>query len=164
MQTLVKAPKKVGKYVNTAHVDNVIRNYKKERWIQNSDRIGKEDSLSTWWSIAEMEDFIATAKVHGADGLKFYFGAYDSDYTENPKYAGRQTLVMVGTKEAETGIGIKNKDIYVQTENGSNILAYNRGTICPPDCGPKKPETGLDGDDMLGITIIDRGDKGMLVF
>lgn len=158
MEALVKS-KKVGKLVNTKHVDNVIRNYKQERWIHNTDRIGKEDSLSLWWSIDEMEEFIATAKTHGADGLKFYFGAYDKNYTEIPEYAGRQTLVMVGTKESETNLGIKNKDIYIQTENGNNILAYNRGTMCPPYCGPVKPE----GDE-LGITIIDRGEKGLLVF
>ncbi|MFY7964340.1 MAG: hypothetical protein ACOVO1_05545, partial [Chitinophagaceae bacterium] len=102
MQAIAATSKRVGKYVDTAHVDNVIRNYKKERWVHNSDRIGKEDSLSAWWSIEEMEDFIMQAKIHGADGLKFYFGAYDTDYPENPKYAGRQTLVMVGTKEAQT--------------------------------------------------------------
>ena len=161
MQTITAPKNRVGKFVNTAHVDNVIRNYKKERWVHNSERIGKEDSLSAWWSIEEMEDFIAEAKMHGADGLKFYFGAYDADYAENPKYAGRQTLVMVGTKEAQTAMGVKNKDIYMQTENGTNILAYNRSRICPPECGPR-PE-GLD-DDTLGITIVDRGDKGMLVF
>ena len=163
MDTLVKTSNRVGKYVDTAHVDNVIRNYKKERWVHNSERIGKEDSLSAWWSIEEMEDFIAEAKMHGADGLKFYFGAYGEDYKENPKYAGRQTLVMVGTKEAQTAMGFKNKDIYVQTEKGTNILAYNRTKICPPDCGPS---TGIlsDNDDLIGVTIIDRGDKGMLIF
>lgn len=161
MATIVKTVNRVGKYVDTAHVDSVIRNYKKERWVHNSERIGKEDSLSAWWSIEEMEDFIAEAKVHGADGLKFYFGAYGEDHKEKPEYAGRQTLVMVGTKEAQTAMGVKNKDIYVQTERGTNILAYNRVKLCPPECGPR-PE-GLD-DDILGITIIDRGDKGMLVF
>lgn len=160
MEQTVKVAKRVGKYVNTKHVDNAIRNYKQERWIHNTERIGKEDSLSAWWSIEEMEDFIATARIYGADGLKFYFGAYDKDYKEMPEYAGRQTLIMVGTKEAETSIGVKNKDIYVQTENGTNILAYNRGIICPPKCGGLDP--GLDTD--LGVTIIDRGEKGMLVF
>ena len=163
MQTITATKNRVGKFVNTAHVDNVIRNYKKERWVHNSERIGKEDSLSGWWSIEEMEDFSAVAKMHGADGLKFYFGAYDADYAENPKYAGRQTLVMVGTKESQTNNGIKNKDVYVQTENGTNILAYNRVKICPPDCGPKTGIPG-EGDDILGITVIDRGEKGMLVF
>jgi hypothetical protein len=162
MQTLTKVQKSVGKYVSTKHVDTVIRNYKQERWIHNSERIGKEDSLSAWWSIEEMEDFIATAKQHGADGLKFYFGAYSKDYTEIPEYAERQTLVMVGTKEAETKMGLKNKDIYVQTENGANILAYNRSKLCPPHCGPGTEGLDIDNDG-LGIAIIDRGDKGILV-
>lgn len=164
MQTLTTPKTRVGKFVNTAHVDNVIRNYKKERWIQNSDRIGKEDSLSAWWSIEEMEDFIEQAKMHGADGLKFYFGAYGEDHKENPEYAGRQTLVMVGTREAQTALGVKNKDIYVQTDNGTNILAYNRGVLCPPDCGPRPETIPGEGENILGLTIIDRGEKGMLVF
>jgi hypothetical protein len=162
MQTLTAPKRKVGKFVNTAHVDNVIRNYKKERWVHNSERIGKEDSLSAWWSIEEMEDFIATAKMHGADGLKFYFAAYGAEYKEMPEYADRQTLVMVGTKEAQSTEGIKNKDIYLQTETGTNILAYNMGSLCPPKCGGLTP---LDlEEETLGVTIIDRGEKGMLVF
>jgi hypothetical protein len=160
MQHAVKVATRVGKFVDTKHVDNVIRNYKQERWVHNTERIGKEDSLSAWWSIEEMEDFIAQAKIYGADGLKFYFGAYDKEYKEMPEYAGRQTLVMVGTKETTTGKGIKNKDIYIQSENGTNILAYNRTRICPPNCGPGNE--GLD-DDTLGVTIVDRGDKGMMI-
>ena len=58
---------KVGKFVDTAHVDTVIRTYKQERWVHNTERIGKEDSLSTWYSIEELEDFIAAAKENGAD-------------------------------------------------------------------------------------------------
>ncbi len=46
MITIEKKSLKVGKYVNTEHVDTVVRNYKQERWVYNSERIGKEDSLS----------------------------------------------------------------------------------------------------------------------
>jgi len=165
MQTVKTNLKSVGKYVSTAHVDASIRNYKQERWIHNSDKLGKEDSLSAWWSIEELEEFIATAKNHGADGIKFYFGAYDKNYQEVPEYAGLQTLTMVGTKESQTATGLKDKDIYVQTNNGTNILAYNSGRLCPPKCkptDPTKPEVG-GLDDVLGITIIDRGEKGMFI-
>ena len=55
-----------------------------------------------------------------------------------------------------------NKDIYTTTENGSSILAYNMGKMCPPYC---KPGTaGISSDDAdwgLGLTIVDRGDKGL---
>src|SRR5687767_15217581 len=109
MITVEKNPISVGKYVDTKHVDTVIREYKQERWAQNTERIGKEDSLSVWWSIEELENFIAHAKDNGADGLKMYFAAYPENYTGEPLYAGRQTIVMVPTKVKETKNGPANK-------------------------------------------------------
>lgn len=161
MQAVKSPSKRLTKYASTQHVDTVIRNYKQERWAQNSDRLGKEDSLSAWWSIEEMENFIAAAKEHGADGLKFYFGAYGSDYKEVPEYAGRQTLVMVGTRESATTRGLKNKDLYIRTESGTNILANNSAAMCPPKCGPMTPD-GLDMDN-IGVCIVDRGEKGFVM-
>jgi len=161
MLTIEKKSLNVGKFVSTEHVDSVIRNYKQERWIQNSERLGKEDSLSGWWSIEEVEKFLEVAKMHGADGIKLYFGAYAKDYTEKPEYAGLQTLVMVGTKQKEGAYGTTiNKDIYVNGENGNTILAYNAMNLCPPFCGKK----GLaDDSEEIGVSIIDRGDAGMVV-
>ena len=160
MQAIETKSLKVGKYVNTAHVDNVIRNYKQERWVQNSERIGKEDSLSAWWSVEELEEFIEHAKTHGADGVKFYFGAYDKEHAPRPEYADRQTLVMVATKQKENADGTtKNKDIYIATEKGSNILAYNMGRLCPPFCGQEEDM----GFPEVGVTIVDKGEKGFVV-
>lgn len=154
MVTIQKKSLKVGKQVSTHHVDNAIRNYKQERWLDNSKRLGKEDSLSVWYSIEELEEFIAMSKEHGADGLKLYFGAYDKDYAKQPLYAGRQTIVIVATKHKDTEDGHTNKDIYIQTEKGTDILAYNMGTICPPFC---TREGGL------GVTIFDKGNDGLVV-
>jgi hypothetical protein len=152
---------KVGKYVNTAHVDTVIRTYKQERWVHNSDRIGKEDSLSAWYSMEELEQLLDTMKQHGADGMKIYFAAYPEDYTEVPGYAGRQTVVLVGTKRKQNSKGESiDKDIYVQSEKGNQILAYNTARICPPNCGGTKEDTDWDP---LGITIVDRKDHGLTV-
>ncbi len=156
MQTIEKKSLKVGKYVNSKHVDNVIRNYKQERWIQNSEKLGKEDSLSAWWSVEELEEFIEHAKTNGADGVKFYFGAYDKENAPNPDYAGLQTLVMVATKQNQTGSGVKNKDLYINTEKGNQILAYNAGALCPPYC------LGEDNNN-IGVTLIDNGEKGFVV-
>jgi hypothetical protein len=158
MQTIEKKSLKVGKYVDNAHVDNVIRNYKQERWIQNSEKIGKEDSLSAWWSVEELEEIIEHAKMYGADGLKFYFGAYDKEHAPVPEYADRQTLVMVATKQKQTGMGVKNKDIYINTDKGNQILAYNTANLCPPFCGQNN-----DDSIEIGVTIIDKGDKGFVV-
>lgn len=161
MQAVKSPSKKAVKYSSTQHVDTVIRNYKQKRWAQNSDQLGKEDSLSAWWSIEEMENFIAAAKEHGADGLKFYFGAYSDNYETVPEYAGLQTLVMVGTRESATTRGLKNKDLYVRTESGTNILANNNAAMCPPRCGGMTPDT-IDTDG-IGVCIVDRGEKGFVL-
>jgi len=160
MLTIEKKSLKVGKFVNTEHVDTVIRTYKQERWVHNSERLGKEDSLSAWHSIEELEELIAKAKEHGGDGIRFYFAAYPKDYTEQPLYAGRQTIVMVATKQKVTEKGLTNKDIYINTENGTEILAFNNANICPPFCKPK--ELGEDSGE-IGITIIDKGQEGIFV-
>src|SRR5688572_10392825 len=110
MITIQKKSLRVGKQVNTNHVNSVIKNYKQERWVHNSRRLGKEDSLSVWYSIEELEEFIAMSKEHGADGIKMYFGTYDKDYKENALYAGRQTIALVATKNKITPEGATNKD------------------------------------------------------
>jgi len=162
MVTLEKKSVKVGNYVGTNHVDTVIRNYKQERWVHNSERLGKEDSLSVWYSVEELEDFLATVKAQGGDGIKMYFGAYSPDYTGNPLYAGRQTIVMVATRQKETPTGIADKDLYIQTEKGSSILAYNIGRLCPPLCTTVGNGGQID-DDGLGVILIDRGNDGMVI-
>lgn len=167
MTTIEKKSLKVGNYVDTHHVDTVIRNYKRERWVHNSERIGKEDSLSVWYSIEELEQFIEKIKMHGADGIKMYFAAYSEDVAPNPLYVDRQTMVMVATKVNETATGAANKDIYIPSGNGATtILAYNQGSLCPPLCsgGTNKPGEP-EGDDWggIGITLIDRGDKGTVI-
>ena len=159
MNTIQKKSLKVGKQVNTDHVNTVIKNYKKERWVHNSNRLGKEDSLSVWYSIEELEEFIAMSKDHGADGIKLYFGVYDKDYKDQPLVAGRQTIALVATKHKVTDAGESNKDIYINTSNGSTILAWNVGSICPPYCGTKD---GFGYGD-IGITIVDNGDEGMII-
>jgi hypothetical protein len=158
MLLVEKKSLKVGKFVNTAHVNTVIKQYKQERWVNNSKHIGKEDSLSAWLSIEEMEEFIAKAKEHAGDGIRVYFAAYPENYQDQPEYAGRQSIVFVGTKFKETETGqAAHKDIYINTGKGSSILAYNSVYICPPFCKPK------GGMDDIGITIVDKGDEGMAV-
>src|SRR5690348_10003005 len=99
MLTLEKKSLRVGKLVDTEHVDSVIRNYKQKRWIHNSNRLGKNDSLSVWYSLEELEEFLAEAKVRGASGIRVYFGVYADDFKERPSLAGRQTVVFVATKQ-----------------------------------------------------------------
>ena len=132
-QAQLKASK-AGKFVDTAHVDTLKSNYKTERWLQNSRNLGKEDSLSVWYSVEELEEFLATARAQGGDGVRMYFGAYNKNNAPQPLYAGRQTIVMVATKLKEADGMVMNKDLYVTTAGGTNIVAYNLGRLCPPFC------------------------------
>ena len=156
--------KKAGKYVNSKHVDSLLSNYKKERWVQNSKHIGKEDSLSVWYSIEELQEFVETAKRNGADGIKMYFGVYKSDTANDQRYEDRQTIVLVAskTKEMENGATI-DKNIYISKQNKPEILAFNVGRICPPSCstGTGTGSDGFDWDNM-GI-LIDKKEDGMVV-
>ncbi len=156
MLTIQKESVRTGKFVNTEHVNSVIKNYKQERWVHNSKRLGKEDSLSVWYSVEELEEFLAKAKDHGADGVRMYFGAYGMNNAPQPLYAGRQTIVMVATRQKETENGGTNKDVYITTEKGASILAYNVGGLCPPFC---------QNDDFggVGITIVDKGQEGIVI-
>lgn len=161
MITSEKKSLRVGMYVDNEHVDTVVRTYKQERWVHNSKRIGKEDSLSAWFSAEELEEYLAMIKQHGADGVKFYFGVYPEDHAPKPEYAGRQTIVLVATKSRQTEKGIVNKDLYVN-KNGNNIvLGLNMPNLCPPYCGGFGHTSNDIGD--LGVTLIDRGDEGVSV-
>jgi hypothetical protein len=149
---------KTGKSSRTENADTLIREYKQKRWVQNSQRIGKPDSLSAWYSIEQLESFLELAKSNGGDGVKFYYGAYPEDYAVRPEYAGRQTLVMVATKSKLTDCGLTaDKDIYIKQNGQIKILSGFDPRGCPPICNPSS-EGGM-GD--LGITIVDKGVEGM---
>ena len=137
--------------------DDLIREYKKTRWVVNSERICKPDSLSAWYSIEEMEEFIALARLNGGDGIRFYFAAYPEVCVSKPEFAGRQTLLKVATRSKITTDGlVVNKDVYRSKNGALKILSGGRPSLCPPNCIPNY-EGGTGG---LGITLVDRGKKG----
>ena len=158
MITQQKNSVKTGTKAGAGEVDNLIREYKKNRWAQNSERIGKPDTLSIWYSIEEMENFLSLAKSKGGDGIRFYFAAYPEDYTKKPEYAARQTLASVATRSKITEAGtIAHKDIYCSVNGKLKVLSGLNPKGCPPLCPP--PSEGGMGD--LGITLIDKGEKDM---
>jgi hypothetical protein len=157
MTTQVKNHVRARKSGSTDDVENFIREYKQKRWVQNSERIGKADSLSAWYSVEELESFLALAKSNGGDGVRFFYGAFPENYTTKPEYAGRQTLVMVATKSGTTDDGCTtDKNIYRKNNGRVEILSGILPKGCPPAC--PTPDGGM-GD--FGITIVDRGSKGM---
>ena len=161
MTTVEKKSLRVGKYVNTEHVDTAIRHYKQERWIHNSERIGKEDSLSVWYSAEELEEFVQTVRAHGADGVRMYFGVYGED-APRPGLEGRQTIVLVATKSKEEGERLQHKDFYITRNGKADILAFNMGIPCPPLYCPGTPASP-GGTGTLGLTFVKNGNNGMSV-
>ncbi len=159
MITQQKKSVKTAPRASTGEVADLIREYKKTRWSPNSERIGKPDSLSAWYSIEEIENFLALVKSKGGDGIRFYYGAFPEDFAAKPEYAGRQTLATVGTRSKLTNTGeVANKDIYYPQNGRLKILSGSTiPGLCPPRCPP--PSEGGMGD--LGITIIDKGERGM---
>ncbi|HEY4874410.1 MAG TPA: hypothetical protein VIH86_02455 [Puia sp.] len=151
MITTEKKLVNTGKYVDAQYVDTMIRTYKKERWVQNSEHIGKEDSLTAWMNLEELEEFVERIKTHGGNGVRICFGAHPQEF-ENSDLAGRQTVVMVATKGTDSKT---NKDLYVSTQGKADILAYGWLPVCPPYCG--------GGFTKPGTTILDLGDKGLSI-
>src|SRR5258708_17388949 len=132
MTTQVKNYVRARKSGSTDDVVNFIREYKQKRWVQNSERIGKADSLSAWYSVEELEDFLALAKSNGGDGIRFFYGAFPENYTAKPEYAGRQTLVMVATKSRTTEDGcVTDKNIYTKNNGRVEILSGGLPKTCP---------------------------------
>ncbi len=167
--TTTKSKNKIehkGQLVNTEHVDNLISTYKKERWIQNSERLGKNDSLSTWYGLSELEAFIQKAKDHNADGIKIYFGVYPNDFEVVSEFQGRQTVVLVASKKKISESGTFNKDIYIVKNNISEILAFNYGDMCPPFCNHSNGTSIINqiqiDTEKTGITLIE-SKKGILI-
>lgn len=126
---------KAGQFVDNKHVSMLRENYRENRWRANSERLGKPDSLSVWYSLDELKQYIETAEAAGADGIRVYFGAYPSVFPENVLLQDRQTIAFVATQQKSSQTGkTENKDMYVSTPGGPEIIAFNFGLPCPPYC------------------------------
>jgi hypothetical protein len=153
MNTIEKKSVNAGRFLSNQHVATLVSTYKQNRWVDNSEKLGKEDSLTTHLSIEELEMLIERIKLQGGDGVRVHFAAYPDDYTPVPEFAGRQTIVMVGTRKSDEGT---NKEIYMSEGKEARILAYGDVPMCPPFCGGGIGKKGT-------TSLVDRGDKGMVV-
>jgi len=152
MNTIAKKSVNAGKFLENQQVTNLLSNYKQNRWVDNSEKIGKEDSLTVSVSVEQLEMLIERIKLHGGDGVRFHFAAYPEEYAPQPEFAGRQTIIMVGTKSSEGA----NKEIYTSEGKNAQILAFGDAPMCPPFCGSGLGKT-------KSTSLVDRGDNGMVV-
>lgn len=150
----------VSQYVTKQTVETFISSYKQKTWIHNTARIGKEDALSSWYSVEELEALLENIKVHGGNGVRMHFGIYPEGYAGESELSGRQALVMVGTRSSD-GTARTSKELYIGGEK--KLLAFVGMHPCPAYCPfPVPPSNGQQPP--LARTLVDLGDdKGFSV-
>ncbi|HMH20910.1 MAG TPA: hypothetical protein VK563_04000 [Puia sp.] len=159
MQTIEKKSVSVGKFASKQEVDTLIRGYKQERWVANSEHLGKEDALSGWLTVEELERYIETVKMHGGNGVRFHFGIFPEGYSEDSEFEGRQTFVMVGTRSKDATYHT-SKELRVSDGINMSPIAYFGAIPCPALCG----DLGLMGEALsLGTALVEGSDKGLSV-
>ncbi len=79
MNTIEKKSVNAGKCATKQEVDNLIRSYKQERWADNSEHLGMADSLSVWFSVEELENFLEKVKANGGNGVRMHFGVFSAE-------------------------------------------------------------------------------------
>jgi hypothetical protein len=161
MNTIEKKSVNAGKSTTRQEVDTLIRSYKQQRWADNSERLGQPDSLSVWFSVEALEEFLDTVKANGGNGVRMHFGVFSKENAPQPILEGRQTLVMIGNRSSD-GTHNDTKELYAYN-NGKPEIVASIGTFpCPPICGQSLNKAG-DWRIMGSATLIDRGENGMSV-
>jgi hypothetical protein len=106
----------IGGYISPEAAKTIIANYANERLAAISKARGTTDSTSCTFTIDELIAFLTKAKDGGAEKLKICYAVYSSDAEKNGGY----TTVVLLPASADG------------TEDPN--LAYNSGSLCPPDC------------------------------
>ena len=111
-----------GKPKNTITVKKAkeLSNNFDQRYKAMSEVIGKDDNRSGWYSLGELEQYIAYIKKEGAakkldvDGIRIYFGAYGPNESGRENYA---TLFLVPTVKSNIDANVKG---FAPVANQSN--------------------------------------------
>ncbi len=117
------------------------RTYTDTRYNLISEKLGFKDNRSSWWSIEDLEDYIAYAKSQASekgyqvDGLRVYMGAYPKSYSR-PEVAGFTTLFIVPTGTPSTQESSLNLFANFQESTDLDVPPLNMGhSRTPPSAG-----------------------------
>jgi hypothetical protein len=152
MNTIAKKSVHAGNYVSKNEMNELTSAYKQERWAANSERLGKADSLSVWFTVDELENFLAKVKAGGGNGVRVHFGTFPQDYRK-PEVAGMQTVVLVANRSKDGSLE-NAKELFVERNGRPEILALDGPVLCPPFCS---------GSGLGKSTLIVRDDNSMEV-
>jgi len=154
MNIIAKKSVNAGNYVSKSQVNELTSAYKQQRWVDNSEKLGKADSLSVWFTVDELENFLERVKAGGGNGVRIHFGVFPQDYRK-PEVAGMQTVVMVANRSKDGSLE-NAKELFVDNNGKPEIVALDGPIMCPPFCG--------SGGGGLGkSTLIVRDDNSMEV-
>jgi hypothetical protein len=128
-----------------------VTNFQKQKLPLLTESLGKPDTQSIWYSKEHISSLLEEINHLGGDGLRIYFGAYD---TSHETFGGQLCLIMAATKELKIGEKISHKDVSIENESdfverstlsrdfnissNDNSAAtskdFNYGSPCPPLC------------------------------
>lgn len=118
----------MGKKISAADAKKLNDGYDSRHSLISTDIVKQPDNRSVWYSITELEAFIASAKAQASslnytlDGMRVYMGAY-SDAGGNVPYT-TSFLAPTGTQNGTSS----------PTEDIPGADAYNEGGMgMPPD-------------------------------
>ena len=154
MNIIAKKSVNAGNYVSKSQVNELTSAYKQQRWVDNSEKLGKADSLSVWFTVDELENFLERVKAGGGNGVRIHFGVFPQGYRK-PEVAGMQTVVMVANRSKDGSLE-NAKELFVDRNGSPEIMALDGPILCPPFCS--------SGGGGLGkTTLVVRDDNSMEV-
>jgi hypothetical protein len=133
MNTIEKKSVNAAKYVSKNEMNALTSGYKQDRWAANTENLGRADSLSIWYTVEELENFLENVKANGGNGVRIHFGVYPEGYRK-PELVGMQTVVLVANRSKDGSLE-NAKELMVNTNGRPEILALDGPIPCPPYCG-----------------------------
>ena len=133
MNTITKKCVNVGNYVGKNEKNALTSAYKQDRWAANTERLGRADSLSIWYTVEELENFLNEVKENGGNGVRIHFGVFPQGYRK-PELVGMQTVVFVANRSKDGSLE-NAKELLVNKNGKPEILALDGPIPCPPYCG-----------------------------
>lgn len=147
MNTIAEKVVNAGNYVTKEQMNTLTSGYKQERWAGNSESLGKADSMSVWFTVEELENFLDKVKANGGNGVRMHFGVFPQDCAK-PEVAGMQTIVMVANRSKDGSLE-NAKELLVNKNGKPEILALDGPILCPPFCGLGVGTTGLGKSTLI---------------
>lgn len=149
METITRAvPTLPSIFINKTEVSNRVKNFQENKLPLLSNAIGKSDTTSAWYSVAQFEEIVKEMHLQNASGLRVYFGAYDEN---DELYANQLTVIFVPTFLNEATGGHRDIVIEENPEGLEDRLGYPKNldtiALCPPMCADQEQQYPINNPE-----------------